>query len=47
MARLRAPSDVPILMLPARDEVDDRILGLDSGADDYLVTPFSVTIRTS
>jgi len=40
--RLRALSDVPIIMLTARDEVDDRILGLDSGADDYVVKPFSV-----
>jgi len=40
--RLRAVSDVPIIMLTARDEVDDRILGLDSGADDYLIKPFSV-----
>jgi two-component system response regulator MprA len=40
--RLRALSDVPIIMLTARDEVDDRILGLDSGADDYLIKPFSV-----
>jgi CheY-like chemotaxis protein len=40
--RLRAMSDVPIIMLTARDEVDDRILGLDSGADDYLIKPFSV-----
>jgi two-component system response regulator MprA len=40
--QLRAMSDVPIIMLTARDEVDDRILGLDSGADDYLIKPFSV-----
>ncbi|HWE63277.1 MAG TPA: response regulator transcription factor [Chloroflexota bacterium] len=40
--RLRTMSDVPIIMLTARDEVDDRILGLDSGADDYLIKPFSV-----
>jgi two-component system response regulator MprA len=40
--RLRAMSDVPIIILTARDEVDDRILGLDSGADDYLIKPFSV-----
>jgi len=40
--RLRAVSDVPIIMLTARDEIDDRILGLDSGADDYLIKPFSV-----
>jgi len=38
--RLRAASDVPILMLTARDAVADRVLGLDSGADDYLVKPF-------
>src|SRR5271170_2773656 len=31
---------MPILMLTARDAVDDRILGLDSGADDYLTKPF-------
>ncbi len=42
--RLRATgSDVPILMLTARDAVDDRVSGLDSGADDYLVKPFSLT----
>ena len=39
--RLRAGSDVPILMLTARDEVDARVDGLDSGADDYLVKPFA------
>jgi len=32
----------PILMLTARDGLDDRVLGLDSGADDYLVKPFEV-----
>jgi two-component system response regulator MprA len=37
---LREASDVPILMLTARDGVDDRVTGLDSGADDYLVKPF-------
>ncbi len=39
--RLRAGSDVPILMLTARDTVADRVLGLDAGADDYLVKPFA------
>lgn len=34
-------TDIPILMLTALDGVDDRITGLDSGADDYLVKPFS------
>jgi DNA-binding response OmpR family regulator len=38
--RLRAEGDVPILMLTARDSLDDRVVGLDSGADDYLVKPF-------
>ena len=38
--RLRAHDDVPILMLTARDAVDSRVEGLDSGADDYLVKPF-------
>ena len=38
--RLRADSDVPILMLTARSDVEDRVGGLDSGADDYLVKPF-------
>jgi DNA-binding response OmpR family regulator len=32
----------PILMLTARDGVDDRVLGLDSGADDYLIKPFEI-----
>ncbi len=39
--RLRASSDVPILMLTARDEVADRVAGLELGADDYLVKPFA------
>ena len=38
--RLRACGDVPILMLTARDSLDARVEGLDSGADDYLVKPF-------
>ncbi len=38
--RLRQVSGVPIIMLTARDELDDRILGLDLGADDYLTKPF-------
>jgi DNA-binding response OmpR family regulator len=38
--RLRAESDVPILILTARSGLDNRVEGLDSGADDYLVKPF-------
>lgn len=40
--RIRMQSDVPILMLTARDEVADRVRGLDAGADDYLVKPFAL-----
>ena len=41
--RLRADGhDTPILMLTARDAVDDRVAGLDAGADDYLVKPFAL-----
>jgi two-component system response regulator MprA len=40
--RLRATSDVPILMLTAKDSVADRVQGLDAGADDYLVKPFAL-----
>jgi two-component system response regulator MprA len=39
--RLRAIGELPVLMLTARDEVADRVRGLDSGADDYLVKPFA------
>ncbi|MBV8481026.1 MAG: response regulator transcription factor, partial [Actinobacteria bacterium] len=38
---LRAESDVPIVMLTARDAEHDRVLGLDVGADDYVTKPFS------
>lgn len=39
---VRQASDVPILMLTARDEDTDRILGLETGADDYLAKPFQM-----
>ncbi len=39
--RLRAGGPVPVLMLTARDSVADKVKGLDSGADDYMVKPFS------
>lgn len=39
--RLRAESDVPILFLSSRDEEIDRVLGIELGADDYVIKPFS------
>ncbi|MFV3334933.1 response regulator [Pseudomonas sp. NY15437] len=43
LRRLRAAGDaVPVLILTARDATDDRIAGLDAGADDYLVKPFDL-----
>ena len=38
----RASSDVPVMIITARDGVADRVAGLDSGADDYLVKPFDL-----
>ena len=40
--RLRTGGNVPILMLTARDTLQDRVEGLDAGADDYIVKPFSM-----
>lgn len=40
--RIRKASDVPILLLTARDAVMDRVAGLDAGADDYIVKPFAI-----
>jgi two-component system response regulator ArlR len=40
--RLRAKSRVPIIMLTAKDRIPDRVAGLDHGADDYVVKPFSI-----
>jgi two-component system copper resistance phosphate regulon response regulator CusR len=37
----RSGKDLPVLILTARDDVDDRVKGLDAGADDYLVKPFA------
>ncbi|MHA7916852.1 response regulator [Alloalcanivorax xenomutans] len=43
LKQLRGRRDpVPVIIISARDRLDDRILGLDAGADDYLIKPFSV-----
>ena len=42
LERLRKNKKTPVLMLTARDGVKDRVLGLDKGADDYLVKPFNL-----
>lgn len=39
--QLRKRSDIPIIMVTARDEMPDRVIGLDAGADDYVGKPFS------
>src|SRR5882724_1674639 len=42
LARLRKLKQTPVLMLTARDATKDRVKGLDTGADDYLVKPFDL-----
>ena len=39
---IRSQSDVPIIMITARDAIHDRVDGLETGADDYLVKPFHI-----
>lgn len=41
LQRIRRNSQVPVLFLTARDAVEDRVKGLELGADDYLIKPFS------
>ncbi len=40
--RIRKESDIPIIMLTAKGEVMDKVVGLDSGADDYMTKPFAI-----
>lgn len=42
LRRLRKTSDMPVIMLTARDAVMDKVAGLDAGADDYLTKPFAI-----
>lgn len=42
LRRLRQKSVVPVIMLTAKDEVMDKIMGLDTGADDYMTKPFAI-----
>ena len=42
LRRLRRESQVPVIMLTARDTVVDKVSGLDSGADDYITKPFAI-----
>lgn len=40
--RVRQESDLPIIMLTAKDDVSDKVMGLDMGADDYMTKPFAI-----
>lgn len=42
LRRLRRTSELPVIMLTARDEVMDKVAGLDGGADDYMTKPFAI-----
>ncbi len=42
LRRIRKNSDLPVIMLTARDAVMDKVSGLDAGADDYITKPFAI-----
>lgn len=42
LRRLRTTSQVPVIMLTAKDDVTDKVMGLDIGADDYITKPFAI-----
>ncbi|NRZ58395.1 DNA-binding response OmpR family regulator [Clostridium beijerinckii] len=42
LRRIRKTSDLPVIMLTARDAVMDKVSGLDAGADDYITKPFAI-----
>ncbi|HYE83028.1 MAG TPA: response regulator transcription factor [Clostridia bacterium] len=42
LRKIRQGSDVPVIMLTAKDEVMDKVIGLDMGADDYITKPFAI-----
>ncbi len=42
LQRIRKVSDLPVLILTARDHIEDRVFGLEQGADDYLVKPYHI-----
>jgi two-component system, OmpR family, response regulator ArlR len=42
LRRLRQNSEVPVIMLTAKDEITDKVMGLDIGADDYITKPFAI-----